>query len=239
VAQPKNLGTGPGILLPLARVHAREPDACVAVLPSDHHVPHPEPFLDALEAAAHSARLRHAPATLLGVRATHAETEYGWIVPGRRVSDKAFPEHRVVSRFVEKPIPRIAEELHRMGALWNTFAFAGRLRELWRLATLHLPDHAQKLERYAAQVDRSGERQLLADLYAQMAQANFSQDILEAAQGLAVLPVEGSGWSDWGSPARVLESLRGTDELLSILHRIRERGASTQEWCSQTVHAVA
>src|SRR5712691_5007185 len=41
VAQPRNLGTGPGLLLPLARVRAREPGARVAVFPSDHHVPSP------------------------------------------------------------------------------------------------------------------------------------------------------------------------------------------------------
>src|SRR5262245_61653782 len=38
VSQPLDLGTGPGILLPLSHVFARDPRATVAVFPSDHHL---------------------------------------------------------------------------------------------------------------------------------------------------------------------------------------------------------
>ena len=53
-----------------------------------------------------------------------------------------------------------------------------------------------------------------------MTPANFSRGILEHAGSLAVLPVEDSGWSDWGSPARVFASLAGTDEHDRLVHRI-------------------
>src|SRR5882672_3243328 len=38
VAQPRNLDTGPGILLPLTHVLVRDPGASVVILPSDHDV---------------------------------------------------------------------------------------------------------------------------------------------------------------------------------------------------------
>ncbi len=48
VVQPRNLDTGPGLLLPLARILARDPDAHVAVLPSDYYVSDATPLLEAL-----------------------------------------------------------------------------------------------------------------------------------------------------------------------------------------------
>jgi hypothetical protein len=39
-------------------------------------------------------------------------------------------------------------------------------------------------------------------------QADFSSDVLQHATGLYVVPLERCGWSDWGTPERVLESLR-------------------------------
>lgn len=38
VSQPENRGTALGILLPLARLRRRNPDASVAIFPSDHYV---------------------------------------------------------------------------------------------------------------------------------------------------------------------------------------------------------
>src|SRR6267378_7364006 len=46
VVQPRNLGTGPGLLLPLARVRARDHGARVAVFPADHYVSRPRQLLE-------------------------------------------------------------------------------------------------------------------------------------------------------------------------------------------------
>jgi len=46
-----------------------------------------------------------------------------------------------------------------------------------------------------------------------MEPANFSRAVLERAENLAVLPVSGTGWSDWGNPERIFQSLEGTREL--------------------------
>jgi hypothetical protein len=54
-----------------------------------------------------------------------------------------------------------------------------------------------------------------------MTAANFSSDVLARAPGLAVDAVEGSGWSDWGSPRRVFEALAGTPDHDRLLARIR------------------
>jgi len=41
-----------------------------------------------------------------------------------------------------------------------------------------------------------------------MPEADFSRQLLQQASGLTVVPLRECGWSDWGTPERVLESLR-------------------------------
>ena len=73
-----------------------------------------------------------------------------------------------------------------------------------------------------AGITSTEEDMALGRAYANMERANFSRDLLTHASDLAVIPVAGSGWSDWGSPKRVFESLAGTPELDHLLARIRE-----------------
>ena len=53
-----------------------------------------------------------------------------------------------------------------------------------------------------------GEEAAVRALYASLPETNFSRDILaQNAERLAVLPVLGVRWSDWGDPGRVLGAL--------------------------------
>jgi mannose-1-phosphate guanylyltransferase len=224
VVQPANVGTGPGLLLPLARIRARDPTARVAVFPSDHHVSHPERLLDGVDRAFHS--LDRASLALIGVEADRPATDYGWIVPEAGI----FPRDAgiwAVRQFVEKPDRPLAEELLRQGALWNAFICVGRLGSFWTEARRHIPRSAERFDIYVDRVGRPGEEALLDRIYSGMTPADFSRDVLQQARGLVVAPVRHAGWSDWGSPRRVFESLRGMAKhrrLLARVERLRKRG---------------
>lgn len=213
VIQPRSLDTGPGLLLPLARVLARDPHGTVAFLPSDHYLSDTAPLVRALQT---SPRDRLA---LIGVTPSAPEIEYGWIVKGHALGTNG--AHHV-ARFVEKPDAPLAESLLASGALWNTFIQCGAVTTYWDLARRHLPVHADAFEHYATAVDTLAEDHALETAYARMQPANFSRDLLAHASELAVLPVSGTGWSDWGSPRRVFESLAGSSHLDLLLARIRE-----------------
>jgi mannose-1-phosphate guanylyltransferase len=215
IAQPRNLDTGPGLLLPLVRILARAPHARVVFLPSDHHVSDHAPIAQALTGAGHG--VLNDRISLVGVTPTGPEVEYGWIVRGARLARSA---GFAVKRFHEKPTQPVADELWRAGSLWNTFISTGPVEAFWGLAKRHLPDHTAALERYAREIGGPGEDQALAQAYSGMATANFSRDVLSHASSLAVVPVTGSGWSDWGSPQRVFASLAGTDGHAALVERI-------------------
>lgn len=212
VVQPRNLDTGPGLLLPLVRILATAPHGRVVFLPSDHFIPNEAPLLDALRVADPEE------ISLVGVAPAGPEIEYGWIVPGTRLGAGAFR----VERFHEKPEAAVAERLYDCGGLWNTFILAGPTRAFWALARQHLPTHASALESYATAIGSFAEEIALQAAYRVMPTANFSRDLLAAADALAVIAVEGSGWSDWGSPARVFASLEGTPAHGQLVARIRE-----------------
>jgi len=204
VLQPRNAGTGPGVLLPLSRVVADDPGAPVVILPSDHYVKD-----DAVFSRSISRALEHARASgslvLVGAVAERPDEEYGWIV------GQAAPagEPRRVLAFSEKPSLRRAAELFETGALWNTFVMVGEARRFWELGVEHLPRQAEALAEYGrGQTDA----RRLCELYAALPHGDFSRDVLQVASGLETLPLEPCGWSDWGTPERVLASLRGTPD---------------------------
>jgi mannose-1-phosphate guanylyltransferase len=212
LVQPRNLDTGPGLLLPLARVRARDPAARVVVLPADHYFAVTEPLIDAVELAAGATRQDRLACTLLGATADSPDPEYGWILPGRRLGRCA---RQSVKRFVEKPAAPEAERLLRRGGLWNTFIMVALVERLWRLASAGLPEHAGAI----ATATAVGEGALDA-AYAGLGPANFSRAVLEPSRGLGVLPLQGAGWSDWGTPRRVFKSLAGTASHDRLLARI-------------------
>lgn len=219
VAQPANRGTGPGILLPLAHVLQADPRAHVVVTPSDHYVADAASLTRAISNA---AAVTSAPLTLVGVEADRPETEYGWIETSGELSAGV----RRVERFVEKPDLESARVLFERGALWNTFVFAASGRRLWDLAEKMLPVQAALIHACVSQAGPQGS--CLARAYAQMQEANFSHAVLERTPGLAVVAATGCGFSDWGSPARVFESLRGTVDLERLLARLG-RGRFSQD----------
>jgi mannose-1-phosphate guanylyltransferase len=215
VSQPRNLGTGPGILLPLVHVIASDPQAKVVILPSDHFVRDEAPFRDTIRRARARAEDSNA-LVLIGAEPDLPDPQYGWIVP-RRERGVIY-----VDCFEEKPSESAAKRLLDRGALWNTFVLVASAQHLWQLGQQHLPEQSQALD-ICVREHSVQEHDLLAEIYAQMPAGDFSRDVLEHASGLEVVSLPECGWSDWGTPERVLASLRGTSEFARLSERLRTK----------------
>lgn len=211
--QPRSLDTGPGILFPLTRVRARYPNARVVVMPADHYFEDDRPLLNVIRKN-NTQRL-----ALIGVRPDRDEPDYGWIVCGRRLGSPG-PRTFSVDHFREKPDRETARSLRNAGALWNTFISTGPVDVYWGLAQKHLRTHARMFEHYAGRIGSEVEHATLERIYQRMEPANFSSQLLARAANLAVIPVADTGWSDWGSPKRVFESLAGTSDHTRLVARI-------------------
>ena len=199
VPQPRNVGTGPGVLLPLAHVLARDSRAMVALVPSDHDFRAPAKMRKALITAKRAARTG-AGLVLIGARAESAASDLGWIVPERA------PRRAAVSGiecFVEKPAPEDAARLYERGALWNTMLSVCPGDTLWALAHRHLPSQMALFDEYALSIGGALEAASRQDIYERLAPADFSRDLVAASTGLRVAAMDGAGWSDCGTPERL------------------------------------
>jgi mannose-1-phosphate guanylyltransferase len=219
VTQPSNLGTGPGILLPLAHVLARDPQAEVAVYPSDHHIRRGDPFREAVERGVNMAHRCESGVSLLGAAAERPATDLGWIVRGNALGGK-LDRAWSVQRFVEKPPEAMAMLLLGTGGLWNTMVLAGRARALWELSRRHIPGQTRAFDSYLLQVGSANLRQSRELLYRHLLPADFSREVLQVARGLAVVPLIDSGWFDCGTPERLFAWLRATPDMHDHLVRL-------------------
>lgn len=202
VAQPRNAGTGPGVLLPLLHVLARDPDADVALVPSDHDFRAPAKMRAAILRAKRAAR--GAKMVLVGARAEWPASDLGWIVtkPGPRRAPISS-----IESFVEKPSRDLAERLLARGALWNTMLAVARASSLWQLGREHLPAQAALLEQYATAIGTPRAVESLREVYQRLPHADFSRDLVAASDGLSVTAMDGAGWSDCGTPERLAAAL--------------------------------
>lgn len=205
IVQPRNLGTGNGILLPLLKIADRDPQATLILLPSDHHV-EDEAVLDmALHAAQKHVASEPDRLLLLGLEPENADSELGYILP-RSPDDGPV---RPVTRFIEKPTTAAAHAAIASGALWNVFIIACRVQALLDVFTARLPEIVMEMRGVlAVEPDPHAAAISLADLYARLPTIDFSRHVLEGAEDrLNVLSVPRCGWSDLGTPKRLLLTL--------------------------------
>lgn len=205
--QPADRGTAAGLFLALAALRSGDPDGVAVVLPADHFVADEERFAAAVCEAAGAAQ-RSDRLVLVGVRPDSADADYGYI---RRAGPlaPALPGVQQVAEFVEKPAPPAAAALAEAGALWNTFAFAGRIEKFFELGRRLLPEQVAVFEELAPLLRRGDPGVALDIAYDWLEPADFSRHVLaRAPEACAVHEVTGAGWSDWGRPERVLATAR-------------------------------
>ena len=213
VVQPSNKETGPGILLPLAFIYKRFPDAVVALFPSDHFIVEEERFMSYVTLAIHAVNQDPGQIILLAIEPYKAEPEYGYILP----CEDSVPAYRFgtrsISGFIEKPRPELAVKLMMAGALWNTMTMVFKVRTLWELVQRVHPVLYAKFHRILEAIGTAEEGRTVVDVYDRLEPVNFSKEITEKIadrhpKSIAVLPVRDVFWSDLGSRERVLQVIQ-------------------------------
>lgn len=208
IVQPFNQGTAPAILYSLMRLADINPQASVAFFPSDHYLDDDEAFASHVDAAFEAVRTRQDLIVLLGIAPTGPEVEYGWIEPSSPIQLKTIDGLRRVRRFWEKPSHAHARALYERGSLWNSFVMIGRVQEFLHLIRRTLPELYGAFAGVRSSFGTGIEGRAVRALYDQIPPTNFSHEVLAACpNNLAVLPVKGLEWSDWGAPERVLSTL--------------------------------
>jgi mannose-1-phosphate guanylyltransferase len=205
IVQPSQRDTAPGLLLALHRVLHEDPSAVVMVFPSDHFVLDEERFMQEVDRANHYVALHPETIVLLGAEPTAPETSYGWIEPGRVLSDFRGRGIFDVKTFREKPDRDTAVVLHDQGSLWNTMVIAGRAKKLLEHFKQTVPALYETFESIPRSVRDMLDKRTIRKVYQNLPSINFSTAVLERIpQQLAVLRLSGVYWSDWGDENRIV-----------------------------------
>lgn len=208
ILQPKNCDTAAGIFLPLTYVRAWDPNATVAIFPSDHFVFPEDRFVETVRRATRAIQILQDRLLLLGVRPTHLELDYGWVNVGGILGWNGSSCLRQVDSFLEKPSPLEALQAMSNGGLWNTLVMVAKVETLWKLGWECLPVVMERFERLAATIGTVHEKPTLQQLYQKMPHLNFSSDLLQKVpERLGIIELEEVLWSDWGRPERIRETL--------------------------------
>jgi mannose-1-phosphate guanylyltransferase len=191
--EPMGRNTAPCIAWAAAAIAAREPEAVVAVLPSDHFIVDEPAFRGVIERALASAA--SGTVTTVGIVPTRPETGYGYLELGEEIGGGVSR----VARFVEKPDRARAEQfLAGKKHLWNAGMFFFRVKDMVGLVEKHLPDVAKgAAEIVRAAATPEGDKVLDA-VFPTLQSISIDHGVMEKAEKLAVVP--GSfGWNDVGS----------------------------------------
>lgn len=192
IAEPRPGGTAAALAWAAQEIARRDgPDATMISVHADWSVGNAKGFQDALAQAAALAEQHHALMTV-GVVPTRPETGFGHIQPGKDLGGGA----RRVTRFVEKPDRKRAEEMTRDGYLWNSGIFAWVVGDFLDDVRKLTPEVASALHAHAHDI---------AKFFESVTPISVDVGVLERSDRVAVLPGD-FGWDDvgtWGALRRV------------------------------------
>jgi mannose-1-phosphate guanylyltransferase len=205
---PENRESAASIFLALSHVHFRDPEAVVAIFPSDHFIGEEERFLGYVELAISFCEAYPDYVVLLGIKPTEPVPDYGWIEPSKHFfHHKGNRFYRVV-RFNEKPDAESAQQYFNKGWLWNSLVLAAKCETLVKMYRQHLESIYNAFKKAKSTYGTENEESFIADAFADIPSLSFSKSLLEEIpESLYVLRVEGILWSDWGSKEQVLKDL--------------------------------
>jgi mannose-1-phosphate guanylyltransferase/mannose-6-phosphate isomerase len=196
VLEPVGRNTAPAAAAAAIMLTETDPDALMLILPSDHAIENSEDFISVVRTAAAAAA--GGALVTFGITPTHAETGYGYIRRGDRLSGRA--GCYVVDAFAEKPDAETAAAYIADGGYdWNSgmFLFSAQsyLDELDRVE----PEMVSGCRDAVSGAERDLDFLRLADApFRAVPARSIDYAVMEHTERAAVVPAD-IGWSDVGS----------------------------------------
>jgi mannose-1-phosphate guanylyltransferase len=204
--EPAPRGTASVVGLAAAVLMQRDPQAMMAVLPSDHFIRHRDLFHYLLRAAFDVAKKGYL--VTLGITPTFPSTAYGYIQQGEALDGEYKYPVYAVKRFIEKPDEQTAQQLLRHGNhSWNSGMFIWQVADILNEIKRQMPALSDAITKISASWCTPQKDEVLSALWYDLKVETVDYGVMENAELVAVLPAGGLGWSDvgsWDSLAEVL-----------------------------------
>lgn len=196
--EPAPRGTASVVGLAAAVLHKRDPDAVMAVLPSDHFIRNTDLFHYLLTEALEVARKSYL--VTLGISPAFPSTAYGYIQQGEPLEGSLkYPVYRV-RRFTEKPDETTAQEFVRSrDHSWNSGMFVWRADVILAEIRKQMPNLHSVLQQISSAWGSDQQDAVMKATWPTLKTETIDYAVMERASQVVVLPAGGLGWNDVGS----------------------------------------
>ncbi len=204
--EPEPRGTAAVAGLAATVLKQRDPNAVMAVLPSDHFIRNRNLFHYLLRAAFEVAARNYL--VTLGITPLYPSAAYGYIQQGEPLTgDLKYPVYRVL-HFKEKPDEKTAQGFLRSGDhSWNSGMFIWRADAILNEIQRQMPKLDAALKKISSVWGSAKQTEVFASCWRDLETVTVDYGVMEHAENVAVLPAGGLGWNDVGSWDTLFEVL--------------------------------
>jgi mannose-1-phosphate guanylyltransferase len=202
--EPAPRDTAPCLAVAAAIIAARDPEATLVILPSDHLIADVPTFHRALRLAEQAVEDDPQRMILIGAIPTSPATGYGYVETGPQIAgagkplSAAGPTLHEVQSFREKPDLQTANEyLATSRFLWSCGIFVWKAKTFLDVLSKSAPDLALVLEELAT-IDRMRSPAAWNKVFLKFRPISVDYAVLEHAPKLGVVRAD-FGWDDLGS----------------------------------------
>jgi mannose-1-phosphate guanylyltransferase len=201
LCEPIAKNTAPCIAYASYKISKLNPDALIAIAPSDHLIQDEEEFVKLMNIAYDTSSKDDCLITL-GIKPTRPDTGYGYI---QFIGSSGLCK---VKTFTEKPNLELAKTFLQSGDfLWNAGIFAASAKSMISAFQLHMPEVNEIFKEGKAFYNTEKEHTFVKKAYSHCPSISIDYGVMEKAKNVYVYAAD-FGWSDlgtWGSLYTILE----------------------------------
>jgi mannose-1-phosphate guanylyltransferase len=204
LSEPLRRNTAPCIAYGTFRIKCENPEAVIAVTPSDHLILKEKEFCKVMDKAYEFAENNKALLTL-GIKPDKPETGYGYIQANEKKRVDGFDKLLKVKTFTEKPDIDLARVFIKSGDFyWNSGIFIWKIDAILEALEKYLPDIFSAFDEGSDLFQTKKEENFIAQTYAACGSISIDYGIMEKADNVFVLCAD-VGWSDLGTWSSLYE----------------------------------
>ena len=198
LVEPFRRNTAPCLAYGTFRILKENPDAVIAVTPSDHIIIKEEKFTEVIQNCFDFAEKNDALITL-GIKPDRPETGYGYIQADQKKTVKGYHNLDKVKTFTEKPDLDLARVFLESGDFfWNSGIFVWNIKAIMKAFEKHMPDMFNVFDEGREFFGTKQEKSFIGKTYAECRNISIDYGIMEKADNVYVMCTD-IGWSDLGT----------------------------------------
>ena len=211
VGEPAKRDTAPCIALAAALIAAKDPEAIMVVMPSDHVITPPEVFQSALMEAAKLVDQDPSKIITFGIKPTYPAEVFGYIERSAdSIEGSAYPAF-AVEKFREKPDAETAKQFLQAGSFyWNAGIFVWKAKTILDAITKFEPAIAKHIQTITESIGSDNYESVLHKEFCAIEGTSIDYAVMERYDNVCVIEAPFK-WDDLGNWT-ALPAIRGTDD---------------------------